>query len=241
MIPMLVLAGCVLQNPETPQGERLYREVRILQPWLVHAASEGSKAPALVCLHGKGGTISGMAAIWGMLTEPRPFALFPEAPYPFPLSGNPPTLGWSWDFPSSDKALWAKADPWVVDYVLDAVREARRRTGREVYLLGHSQGVAYAYLAALKEPNLVRGVIAFAGVLPIEMIRDEAFAAAAGRVRVFIAHGDEDKAIGVEASQKAQRFLERRGWEVTLRVFQGGHGIDPRTLREAQAWMASSK
>jgi phospholipase/carboxylesterase len=128
----------------------------------------------------------------------------------------------------------------VVDYVLDVVRDARSRhaSGR-VYLLGYSQGAAYAYLAAAREPELIAGVIALAGILPTDLVPEESLARAAGKMKVFIAHGWQDQAVDIEQSRRARDTLKRLGFAVTHREFEGGHGLNRDILLQAQAWITS--
>jgi phospholipase/carboxylesterase len=217
-----------------------YTEARILcTVGCFVPASKDAKAPLLVLLHGKGGTAGGMVGVWDRLKEPRPFLVIPEAPYPVGISTDKGVaLGYSWDLLTKERALWEWADPLVARYILDVVRDIQKKhPSGGVYLLGHSQGVSYAYMAAMQDPDLVKGVIAFAGILPDEMISKEAFAKASTKVKIFIAHGRQDKAIDLKKSLKAKVFLEKAGFTVTYREFDGGHELNDAALREAQAWM----
>lgn len=233
-------ALAVLAAPARGAEERVFVEARVLCPVLVRTEPGGAKGPLVVGIHGRGDTAEGFARVWEAFGRPRPVFAVPEAPYPLLFSGG--KMGWSWDFPSQDRRLWARADPEVARYVLAVVREVRasREVGG-VYLLAHSQGVAYAFMAMAEEPGGVRGVIAFAGVLPGEMLPDAALARAAAVTRVFIAHGLQDEAIGIASSRKAKERLARLGFEVTLREFEGGHTIPAEVLREAQGWIAASE
>ncbi|MFZ5788686.1 MAG: alpha/beta hydrolase [Acidobacteriota bacterium] len=222
-----------------PAEETVFAEARVLCPVIVRDADKRPTPPPLVVgLHGRGGTAESFAGLFRDFAEPRPAFVVPEAPYPLLVQARQPFLGWSWDFPSNDRALWARADPLVASYVLDVARRVKAEKGAGgVYLLGHSQGVAYAYMAMAQDPDLVRGVIAFAGVLPEWLTGDGAFAAAAPRVRVFIAHGRGDEAVAPDKSRRASARLEKLGFDVTYREFKGGHHVDAATLRQAHAWL----
>jgi phospholipase/carboxylesterase len=227
----------------TPAEETVFAESKVLCPVIVRDAEKRpSPPPLIVGLHGRGGTAESFAGLFREFAEPRPAFAVPEAPYPLLVQARQPFLGWSWDFPSTDRALWARADPLVAAYVLDVARRVKAEKGAGgVYLLGHSQGVAYATMAMLQDPDLVRGVIAFAGVLPEWLTGDVAFAAAAQRVRVFIAHGRGDEAVAPDTSRRAKARLEKLGFDVTYREFKGGHVVDPATLRAAQAWIEAGE
>jgi len=237
----MFLAGLLVQAFPVEGGEEtMFAEARVLCPVLLRAPAESRGAPLVVGLHGKGGSADGFVPVWEAFAHPRPVLVVPEAPYPLLLEAG--QMGWSWDFPSRDPRLWARADPEVARYILLVAREARtaRETGG-VYLLAHSQGVAYAFMAMVEDPGLVRGVVAFAGILPAEMLPDERLAAAAGRTRVFIAHGRQDQAIGLESSRKAKERLGRLGFDVTLREFDGAHTLPAEILREAQRWIVATE
>jgi phospholipase/carboxylesterase len=237
-----LLLACLVAAALSAQvsDETVFMEARILCPVLLRVPPEvsGSAPPLLIGLHGKGAAAAGFLPVWEAFRRPRPLLAVPEAPYPLLLDGG--RLGWSWDFPSTDRRLWERADPEVARYILEVAREVstKHRVGG-VYLLAHSQGVSYAYMAMVEDPALVRGVIAFAGILPEELMPDERLAPAAGKTRIFIAHGRQDQAINIKSSRDAKDRLERLGFAVTFREFEGGHTLPAEVLREAQEWVAA--
>lgn len=241
---LVVCAALAAPGSARAGDESFLAEARILCAVQVRIpeAKGDRKPPLLVALHGKGGTAEAMVTLWEALRDPRPIYVVPEAPYPLFVGGERPAMGWSWDVPSSDRQLWARADPLVVDYVLDVVRETgRKHASGGVYLMGHSQGVAYAYMAAAREPELIDGVIAFAGLLPTEALPEASLKQAAGRVRVFIAHGRQDQALDIQKSRQARDTLTRLGFDVTYREFEGGHGLTRDILHQAQSWMMAAE
>lgn len=240
LVAGLLAVLLVLARPVVAGEETIFAEVRVLRPVFLRVPPGGRGAPLVVGLHGKGGSADGFVPVWEAFASPKPVLAVPEAPYPLFLAGG--RMGWSWDFPSTDKRLWARADPEVARYVLAVAREVR--TGHDtggVYLLAHSQGVSYAFMAMVEDPGLVRGVIAFAGVLPVETLPDERLATAARHTRVFLAHGRKDEAIGLESSRKAKKRLERLGFDVVLHEFDGGHTLPPELLQEAQRWIVATE
>jgi phospholipase/carboxylesterase len=236
----LLAALAALACPVLGGEETMFAEARVLCPVLLRVPAQTRGVPLVVGLHGKGGSADGFVPVWEAFAHPRPVLVVPEAPYPLLLAGG--RMGWSWDFPSKDPRLWARADPEVARYILAVAREIRTARGTGgTYLLAHSQGVAYAFMAMAEDPELVRGVIAFAGILPEEMLSDQRLAAAAGRTRVFLAHGRQDQAIGLESSLKAKARLQRLGFDVVLHEFDGGHTLPPEVLQEAQRWIAATE
>lgn len=221
--------------------ELFHLEARVVCPVLVQAPADvtSRRAPLLVMLHGRGGTIAGMAALWNALDDPKPILVLPEAPYSVVAgSEKQPALGGSWVYATRDRKQWERADGFVAQYVIETARAmCARHNCSGVYVMGHSQGVAYAYRAALTDPDLVKGVIAMAGSLDEKLIPDEMLAKAAGKVRVFIAHGRRDEAASLDFSRKAREVLQSRGYDVVYKEFDGGHEINLQIVRDAQAWM----
>jgi phospholipase/carboxylesterase len=66
--------------------------------------------------------------------------------------------------------------------------------------------------------------------------------APAGRVgspRSFVSHGTHDEVLPIGlCSRRIVPELERDGYEVTYREFEGGHEISPHIALEAVGWFA---
>jgi len=232
--------GAGLCIGEAASQETIYIEARILSPVLVRVPAEpAAKPPLLVVLHGRGDTAVNMAEMWNVLMDPKPILAVLEAPYPMLLTGDKgPFLGGSWDPLSRDEKIWEQAVPKTELYIIHTILALRKKyKAGEVFLLGHSQGVSYAYRVALQKPDLVKGVIAMAGYLDPERLSQESFARASDKVSVFIGHGRKDAQVDPEESRKAKAYLEERGFAVVLDEFEGGHSMTGDVVRRAQAWM----
>jgi phospholipase/carboxylesterase len=238
LVVVLVAAPVVAENLG------FFVEARIVAPVIVRESAVNPTAapPLLVALHGRGGNANEFANLWDALREPRPLLAVPQGPYPMLLTGANPTVGWSWFSLSTDRKLWERADPFAVEHVLRVVSDLQQaRAVGDVYLLGFSQGVSLAYMTALQAPDRIAGVIAFGGKLPTETVPEAAFRAAAGTVRVFIAHGAQDRAIKPKESEHARDYLGQLGYSVVYHEFPGGHQLSAELLREAQQWMAAGR
>jgi phospholipase/carboxylesterase len=80
------------------------------------------------------------------------------------------------------------------------------------------------------------GILAFSGFIPTV----EGWAPSLAdrtATRAFIAHGRADPVIGVEFGRTARRLLESSGMEVDYHESDGGHNIDPLTIRLAGDWL----
>ena len=238
ILVVAVMAG----SAPSPAGsqETLFVEASILCPVIIRVPPESDvKPPLLVVLHGRGDTAANMAGMWNVLTDPKPILAVLEAPYPMLLTGDKGArLGESWDSLTQDEKIWERAAPKTTNYIVETIRAVQKKyaTGG-VYVLGHSQGVSYAYRVALQEPDLVKGVIAMAGYLDPERLPVESFVRAADKVNIFIGHGKKDPQIDPEVSRAAKAFLVEHGFRVVLDEFEGGHSMSVDIVRHAQAWM----
>ena len=59
----------------------------------------------------------------------------------------------------------------------------------------------------------------------------------AGRPRLFISHGTRDLVLPIDAcSRRIVPMVQRAGYEVRYREFDGPHTVPPEIAREALAW-----
>lgn len=100
---------------------------------------------------------------------------------------------------------------------------------------GFSMGSVVSYSLGLgPDRPAPAGILAFSGFVPTvegwepQIPRDTA---------VFIAHGRADPVIEVEFARTARRLLEGSGMDVDYHESDGGHSIDPLTLRLAADWL----
>ena len=232
------------RSRETLGGEEILLPARMLVPARLHLPrGHGAKRAStlLIGLHGYGATCEGLAAIWGLFEDPQFIFVAPESPYPRPAGVEAAQAGTTWGFPTRDKAVWAIADPLVGENMVAVAREvARNHKVGSVYLLGHSQGGAFAAAAAIKNPDDFTGVIVLAGVFPEDLVTDRELAAAAGKVRFFISHGRRDQAVNLSEGIKFRDRLVKAGFDVTFVPHDGDHGVQRDVLRQAAGWIEAA-
>jgi len=86
---------------------------------------------------------------------------------------------------------------------------------------GFSDGGSYALCLGLANGDLFSDVLAFSPGFA-------APAVVAGRPRVFISHGDDDRVLPVDkCGRRLARVLKEGGYDVDYREFQGGHAVPP--------------
>ncbi len=222
-------------------GELLWVESRSLTRCrlkLPDSYDPSKSYPLVIGLHGWCNKCEDFMSVAGAMRKPHFLFAAPETPYLLPSDIVRRKPCYSWDFYVEDKALWQRADPLVADNIINVVKEIKQRYRiNRVYLLGHSQGVSYAYLTAMTHPDLINGVVCFAGYLPTEILSEDLLRNAAPRVRVYIAHGKQDRSVDPEESRKARKILEKLDFSVVYQEFEGGHELPAPAVEDAQKWI----
>ncbi len=98
---------------------------------------------------------------------------------------------------------------------------------------GYSDGASYALSLGLANGDLFSHVLAFS----------PGFVAPTGQrgsPRIFVSHGTQDGWLPIDScSRRIVPRLERAGYEVRYREFEGGHVVPPGIAREAATWFAN--
>ena len=201
--------------------------------------------PVCVILHGHGSTETGHGSLSDPLGREGVIYIAPRAAYPhegvFMHNGEPGWTAWptypeAWgDFTGADYPLEHLGDidlerlhsDWVADCIRDT-RKLYRTDDREVIIIGHSQGAAWAHKVAVHHPSLVRTYFAYAGHYP-EEFRTEAVAETMKQHEIapVILHHADDTLVPKEATQVFFDFLEKHEVPHTGSILPGGtHALD---------------
>ena len=118
---------------------------------------------------------------------------------------------------------------WALEHAFSrcAIDPARVAVG------GYSDGASYALSLGLANGDLFSHVLAFSpGFL--------APAGQTGSPRIFVSHGTQDGWLPIDScSRRIVPQLQRAGYEVLYREFEGGHVVPPGIAREAASWFAN--
>jgi predicted esterase len=204
------------------------------------ASYDASRAyPLVVGLHGNGSNADNLMQSLPTDAFPGMICAAPEGAYLRTDLASMRGEHFSWYLPDADPALRPVLNDLTSDYVLKVVDDvSQRHRVSKVILLGFSQGVSVAYLAALRHPDRVAGVVAFAGGFPATSVTPEQLKAGS-RIRIMIAHGTEDAQVGLGASERARDALRQAGYNVQFETFEGGHVLPPDMMRSAGQWIRS--
>jgi phospholipase/carboxylesterase len=233
---------------EDSRGEALYikasklLELRITLP---RKFSASLKYPLLIGLHGNGGNPEQMLAVMNKaLKNDAVILAAPQGAYPnFPqLRGQ----HFSWEIQTRDRELWKIADPLAIENINETVQLLMKKYPiSEVYILGFSQGAAYAFLSGFKYPGLAAGIISIGGLFPESdtefSVLKEAEIENGKKFRVFIAQGGDDLSLPAGLGAGTAEKLKKFGYDVEYQEYEGGHEISPVLLKKIYAWMAMRK
>jgi phospholipase/carboxylesterase len=228
------------KNLKKERGETIWGECKIITRGSVRQPDnyDSTKAyPLLIMLHGYGSNGDSFLNIRDKMGASGFFVTAPRGPYATSILGlNKPS--YSWFYLTSDKSLWRKADPYVIDYIINIVRQVKSKHNVSgVYLLGHSQGGALTYLTGINSPELINGIICFGASNPKEYLTPTNLLKASKSLPVFISHGWDDQAVPFTDAQEAKQLFLKYNYKVTFKPYQGGHYLDNNTLIDARKWI----
>lgn len=118
------------------------------------------------------------------------------------------------------------------------VRHTRPTAGTPI-LTGFSQGAITAWTAALRHPDEVGLVLPIAGWVPSGARPNPLDGAGAPPIRAM--HGTADPIVRIEPTRELVGLLERAGYDVLLREFEGvGHTVTPEMNATFEEWLEAA-
>ena len=219
--------GRLLARPAQPQGAATLG----LQPLGLSAERDGlfyvpagyqadRPAPLVLMLHGAGGNARhGLAPFLHLADAAGLILLAPDSRRQTwdMLSGR-----YGPDIAFIDQALAQTFSRYAVDQAQIAVE-------------GFSDGASYALSVGISNGDLFTHVIAFS---PWFM----APAWHQGTPRLFISHGTRDEVLPIDVcSRKIVPQVQRAGYDVLYREFDGSHTVPPELARSALAWFTAER
>jgi predicted esterase len=191
--------------------------------------------PLVIGLHGYGATPKSFARLYERAGSPEFIFVCLQAPYAFAAGRG---LGYSWSTCSrDDSTTGTRSARLSSDFIAGAARKlsARYKTSG-TWLLGFSQGCGMAYRTGISHHDLFKGIICFGGGLDTAGFGPADYAAAKA-LKVFAAHGKDDRVVEYKYGTTTRDFLKRKGFSVTFVDFKGGHAVPEEPLKKAVKWM----
>jgi phospholipase/carboxylesterase len=124
------------------------------------------------------------------------------------------------DIAAIDRALEHTFSRWTVD-------PARVGVG------GYSDGASYALSLGIANGDLFSHILAFSPGFLAPTVQT-------GSPRIFVSHGTQDRWLPIDTcGRRIVSQLERAGYELSYREFEGGHVVPPAIAWEAATWFAN--
>lgn len=215
-------------EPAADRGHvRLPGLPRDTQIYVPSSYEPGKSAPALLLLHGAGG--SARQDIRTFIDAAETYGLILIAPQ---------ASAKTWDIIAQRKrnldGSWLPgdfgADARRINTVLTSVFSRYDIDPARMAIAGFSDGASYALALGTINRELFPSIIAFSpGFAPSKR--------RVGRQRVFVSHGMRDTVLPFAVAQQLTvPSLRALRLDVTFRTFDGGHGVPADILRDALAW-----
>jgi phospholipase/carboxylesterase len=195
-----------------PLGLRPDRDALLYIP---ESSARHEKAPLIVSLHGANRNADRGIELLRSLSDEHGFLLLA---------------------PASEDGTWDailgsyNADPDFINRSLARTFELSKVDPARIAMAGFSDGATYSLSIGLANGDLFSAVFGFSPgfVIPGER---------AGMPPVFISHGTLDPVLPIEVcSRRIVPGLQRLGYRVTYREFEGKHTLPPEVASEAMRW-----
>jgi phospholipase/carboxylesterase len=181
---------------------------------------EIAPAPLALTLHGAGGSArSGISHFLHLADTAGVVLLAPES------------RGRTWD------VLVGGYGPDVefIDRTLEWAFDRLALDTRRLAITGFSDGASYSLSLGLTNGDLFTHVIAFSPGFMVPASRR-------GKPPVFVSHGTHDRVLPIErCSRRIVPQLDRAGYQVRYREFDGPHAVPESIAREALRWFNSNE
>lgn len=172
-------------------------------------------APLAIMLHGAGGEARRSIETWRDIADGAGLVLL-----------APDSRAATWDVIRGGYG----PDIAYLDAALARVFAACAIDASRLCACGFSDGASYALSVGVGNGDLFTHVVAFS----------PGFAAPArqeGKPRFYVSHGTQDAVLPIErCSRRLVPQLQRAGYDVTYREFDGPHTVPPEIAAEAQTW-----
>ena len=182
------------------------------EPLVTAVEGANPAAPVLVVLHGYGADERNLLP----LGDGRHEVIGYRAPLPLPNGG------YAWF--TSEQDLERSRDRVIG--MLEGLR------GREVTLVGFSQGAMVTIAVTVKRPELVQQAIAIGAGRVSNVVRSDA-----ARPRLVVMHGTRDRRVPVSAALQNEAALKAVGANVELRQYDADHEISAQMRADLSALM----
>jgi predicted esterase len=201
--------------------------------------SDDTSAPLVLCLHGMWMDEDSFAILLQSLFELPYRFLIPRGPLRVANRGVGDHAS-SWYRYDGDQDRFRQELLRTESLLLELLRrvEAERALApRARVMLGFSQGGYCGSFAAVRNPDVFKGMIVSGARVKTEILEAEMRAAGPTGFRALLCHGERDPSVPPEAATGSRDALVAAGVDVELRTFDSGHAIGKRQVAVIGEWL----
>jgi predicted esterase len=193
------------------------------QPDFIHEFVAGKSNRTLLLLHGTGGNERDLIPL-GRELDPNASLLSPRGKV---LENGMPRFFRRLAEGVFDLEDLKKRTHELADFVIAAAKHYN------LIAVGYSNGANIVASLLLLRPETLAAAILFRAMVPlIPESRPDLSSA-----RVWIGAGSSDPIVPASETKQLAELLRGAGADVTIRFFQGGHGLTPEDLHAAREWL----
>ncbi len=203
-----------------------------LQPDCIHEFVAGTSERTLLLLHGTGGNERDLISL-GRNLDPSASLLSPR--------GNVLENGMPRFFRRLAEGVFDLEDLKMrTNELANFVTAAAQRYSinmKRIVAVGYSNGANIAASMLLLRPEILSAAILFRAMVPLAPETQQNLSL----VRVWMGAGTFDPIVPASDSTRLAELLRGAGAEVTIRFFEGGHGLTHADVDAAQEWLMTLK
>ncbi|WP_455220975.1 alpha/beta hydrolase [Kaarinaea lacus] len=167
--------------------------------------------------------------------------IFPHAPeQPVTINGGYVMRAWydviSPDLTArQDKTGILRSAELICEIIEDQVQQGIHRN--KIVLAGFSQGGAMALHIGLRETRPITGIMALSCYLPLANEMPVANAVDEDNLSIFMAHGDYDPIVPVQAGIMSREILAQLGYSIAWKEYPMEHSVCAEEIADISQWL----
>lgn len=115
--------------------------------------------------------------------------------------------------------------------------KARGIPANRIVLMGFSQGCAMSLLTGLRHKERLAGLVGLSGYLPLATTTVVERTDANALTPVFLAHGQQDNVVPVQAGRASRDLLKSLGYPVEWHEYPMAHSVHPQEIVDLNRWL----
>lgn len=211
-----------------------------------HPGTEIEPDWCVIWLHGLGADGHDFVPIvpeLGLSTSPSVRFIFPHAPMQaVTINGGYVMRAWydivAADLRARQDAKGTRQSRQEIEAIIDQ-QIALGIESKHIVLAGFSQGGAIALYTGLRYPKPLAGIMALSTYLPLAASTEAEIHTANRQIPIFMAHGQFDNVVPLEAGVVSRRQLEQLGYPLQWQEYPMQHSVCPEEIADIGKWLRS--